>query len=188
MTSQLHQAFKLSSGLGRAGILNTDDPRSTNYKMAATLPEGSVVSTANRLLYGVIQSPFIKVSSCFCKHHKIRGEVAVFTTGGGQEYKENLHNYSSLAAPHQTSVIVMATTSQAWTCLSFPLFTFYNIPPAPQTQNWENISMRLPSAPLPHLDRSTPQSSLRLLGALNKAEQNAYAGEHSIFSSISELV
>lgn len=64
----------------------------------------------------------------------------------GQRYKENLHNYSSLAAPHQTSVVVTATTPPSPgpeparpspflpSTISHPLFKLRAVPGEPQRQ------------------------------------------------------
>lgn len=56
-------------------------------------------------LVSIHQSHFL----FFAKHQEIRGEVTIFTTGGGRERttilrkkKKTLHNYSSLAAPHRS--------------------------------------------------------------------------------------
>lgn len=80
----------------------------------------------------------------------------------------------------------MATTPPGLNLLVLPPFYLLQYPTRSSNAElcWENISMRLPPAPLPPLVRKATVITVgredALLRALNKPDQNTDAGKHSI--------
>lgn len=133
--------------------------------MAATLPEGSAFAVEARSS----RAPFSRHSSksflVFPNTTKSEARSQFPQRGGGQQYKENLHNYSSLAAPHQTSVIVMATTPPP--------------PPGPEPAYTSPLFSNISPAPQPHLDRNQQSRLRQPCGWSSKQGKQGKQSKHS---------
>lgn len=145
-----------------------------------------MVSTANRLLHSrfvaIHQSRFLFFQT---PQNQRRGRN--FHPRRGRRGEENLHNYSSLAAPHQTSVIVMATTPPGPNLLVLPPLLPSTIShPLPQCREEDSVFLLLLILTWAETHHSGGGGGV--LGGLNKADQNTGAGKHGAFSSISQLV